>query len=719
MDKRLFLITAICSLWIISFGQSQDEIRLNGNTISITGDRLTRVDGENNVWEIDLKKDETFKLISQNNRVVHYRFDKKCVEGHTGKSWKNFYEIPLKTRTDSSGMKTENPLFWNKAYLKLSKDSFPINLLIKDKIIATFRLKVNTIYQQINSLSKNEYIEGDTITFTKTPIYNEVVEINKEMVKLKLGENQYSTLKDGIIPEDWIKNGDIDSCEVIVSVSYSNGSKKDFNLGSIVIHKKEEGTGKIANLLIPIIVIILLLTAFLYRKYIRKYWDAISSRISPRNPQENTDDKQESNNPQTPLLDNIPLKEEKETIPGQNTCNQIEDDREDITKLKTKIEGQENVIKKQSEHINKLENQLASLSNASLELQQLRDRNKDLENKEAERVQEVNNLNGKISRLKEDNNILQTQLKQVNVDSATKRDLRNKIEELREEKNKLIREKQSKEQELVKERKTVSSLKNTIEQKDDKITETNKLKDEAESNLRIEKNRTLALQKKINSYSKQTYYIYTIDDTLQAVDNSLQSLFKDVRDENLMKRLAQPAVSGTTGLDAGLESYYSDWRKTVYDNPRLFFGEDVLNLSDDYVKEKLAEFLEQLALRDSFGKLVRLYLMTNVGWINGKMVAVGFDVDAIQTLFARFKNLFSLFNIEISYPHLFVDKFDPKQHKDNMRCEIFNYFEPSEELLAQLKNRENENLIVDVTRIGIPNSKTPTRRNAMVSLPNF
>lgn len=111
--------------------------------------------------------------------------------------------------------------------------------------------------------------------------------------------------------------------------------------------------------------------------------------------------------------------------------------------------------------------------------------------------------------------------------------------------------------------------------------------------------------------------------------------------------------------------------------------------------------------------------MTNVGWINEQMVKTGFNVDAIQTIFARFKNLLALFNIAISYPRLFVDKFDPNRHKDNMRCEIFNYFEPSVELLAQLKTRENENLIVDVTRIGIPNSKIPARRNAMVSLPNF
>lgn len=206
---------------------------------------------------------------------------------------------------------------------------------------------------------------------------------------------------------------------------------------------------------------------------------------------------------------------------------------------------------------------------------------------------------------------------------------------------------------------------------------------------------------------------------MQAVDSSLKHLFTDVCDENLMKRLAQPVLSGTAGLDLGLESYLNEWKSSVYDNQNQFFGDDVLNMTDDSVKEKLAEFLEQLALRDSFGKLVRLYTMTNVGWINEQMVKTGFNVDAIQTIFARFKNLLALFNIAISYPRLFVDKFDPNRHKDNMRCEIFNYFEPSVELLAQLKTRENENLIVDVTRIGIPNSKIPARRNAMVSLPNF
>jgi len=709
MDKRFLLLTVLCPLWTFSFGQKPDEIHFKGDVITITGERLKSVNGENNVWEIDLKQKEDFKLISDNRQIVHYHFSKMCVKGHTGSQWKSFYDIPLSTKKDTVKKKTvELPDFWSSTALTLIPDSLPLDIQSNGKVIATFRLKKRVIYQKVTKLNKKEYNEGDTIKLSKST--GATVDIVCEKIKLVLDNDHSHELKDNVI-DDLIKDGESAKYDVIVSVNYSDKTSNDFNLGSIVIHKQKGAISNWLNfinenwktLLVYICLSLLLVFLILYRKLIFKYSEKICSKVGLYNVK--TDDKEElSNKGQQTDIDNFQIRLD-------DSMSEDKPNQQDV--------GYETCIQTLNRRIRELENKLKDLSGSALDIKTLRERIGELENSEKAKLDEIDELSNENTTLKEEKISLQNRLDNISIDSTSKKDLRNKIEELKGDKNKLIREKESKERELTEARKTITSLETKVKEKDDKITETMKQKDEAESNLRIEKNTTVALQNKINSFSRQTYYLYAIDDTLQAVDNSLKSLFINVYDDNLMKRLAQPVLSGTAGLDAGLESYLSEWKDTVYNHQNLFFGTDVLSMSDESVKEKLTEFLEQLALRDSFGKLVRLYLMTNVGWINDKMVAAGFDVDAIQTLFVRFKNLFQLFNIDILYPHLFVDKFDSNLHKDNMRCEIFNYFEPSEELLKQLKNRDNENLIVDVTRIGIPNSKNPTRRNAMVSLPNF
>lgn len=709
MSKRLLLITVFCPLWIFSYGQNLDEIHFKGEVITITGERLKKVDRENSVWEIDLKNDEAFKLVSDHKEVVSYKFSKMCVQGHTGKVWKSFYEIPH--RKDTLGRKLAP--FWKTTVLRLSKDSLPLDLHANGKKIATFRLKMQAQYQIIEKLDKKEYSEGDPIGLLKSEESANTIKIVDETIKL-VSDNKHSyELKENVIIEGLIKEGESTIYNIIVSVSYSDKTKKEFNLGSIVIHKKK---GAISNGLdighywdqitpwvYYFIIGIFLVVLVLCRKQIHKYWEKNCLRV--RSYFEKTDDTEEhSNNDQETTID-------KFQIGHDDTISEDKPNQQDV--------GYQECIQTLNRRIRDLENQLENLSGDALDIKSLKERIEELEKSENAKLDEIDELSNENATLKQEKKCLQDRLDNISIDSTSKKDLRNKIEELKDDKNKLIREKQSKERDLADARKNITNLEGKVKEKEDKIAEINKQKDEAESNLRIEKNSIIVLQKKINSFSKQTYYVYAIDDAMHAVDSSLKYLFADVRDENLMKRLAQPVLSGTAGLDTGLESYLNEWKNSVYDNQKQFFGDDVLNMSDNSVKEKLAEFLEQLALRDSFGKLVRLYLMSNVGWINDKMVAAGFDVDAIQTLFARFKNLFTLFNIEISYPRLFVDKFDSNRHKDNMRCEIFNYFEPSVELLTQLKNRENENLIVDVTRIGIPNSKIPTRRNAMVSLPNF
>ena len=546
---------------------------------------------------------------------------------------------------------------------------------------------------------KNVFYVGDTLRIIKKDTKNSIP-IKKFSFQIKTG-NKKIEVNDSIIHEAMIGSNDsISNCQIICVAEYEDAHKETKETKNIIkIKSYKDETNYI---IISSIIILLVSFGGIY------FWRQKKHIVNTKSESAHGGSESINKGNESSHID-IPTK-----------YDSLESYQVDHTSASNET-GADVLIKENISQINTQKSRIAELESMQdvANISELQDRIKELEESENAKLDEIEELSAEKNRLVNEKNDLQARLDEITSDNVSKKELRNKIEELKDEKNKLIREKQNKERELVDARKSITNLESKVKEKEDKITEINRQKDEAESNLRIEKNSTAVLQKKISSFSKQTYYLYAIDDAMQAVDSSLKHLFTDVCDENLMKRLAQPILSGTAGLDLGLESYLNEWKSSVYDNQNRFFGDDVLNMTDDSVKEKLAEFLEQLALRDSFGKLVRLYTMTNVGWINEKMVAAGFNVDAIQTLFARFINLFTLFNIEISYPRLFVDKFDSNRHKDNMRCEIFNYFEPSEELLAQLKMRENENLIVDVTRIGIPNSKTPARRNAMVSLPNF
>lgn len=706
--KRIKLLILLAIPFLNCFAQNLHKITLNGTTVSVEGDRLLPVEGEEQVWEIDLKSDtEEFQLISKNNSSrVEYKLNGNYVYAIPG-GYINY--IPYKG--NSYG-------FYNSAHLVLVKDSLPITISVNGKVIATFRLKKRITYQKFNTPQNSVFNVGDTLDITKENSNGTDILISNISVEITDG-HRIVNLKDGIITEKILGDKDsIDNCQIIYTIQYTDGyidKKRTSNNVKI----KKNNNGDIKFYIVGLIVVLLLLVALLSfrKKKQNNYNDDAESKSTngiissilfwKRGEKIEKKDKAEENDKtespsQTNLLDTFQV-DHNYTAHNLEAEVAIKDYVRQINELRSRISELERA------------QDSVTIPNAS----ELGNRIKELEKSEKAKLKIIEDLSLENSRKLAENVELKNQLSVIISDNASKKDLRNKIEELKDDKNKLTREKQSKERDLVAARKDITNLKSKIKEKDDKISEINKQKDEAESNLRIEKESIIALQKKISSFSKQTYYIYAIDDAMHAVDSSLKCLFIGIRDENLMKRLAQPVLSGTAGLDTGLESYLNEWENSVYNNQKQFFGDDVLNLNDDFIKEKLAEFLEQLALRDSFGKLVRLYTMTNVGWINERMVAAGFNIDAIQTLFATFKNLFTLFNIEILYPRLFVDRFDSNHHKDNMRCEIFNYFEPSAELLAQLKKRENENLIVDVTRIGIPNSKTPTRRNAMVSLPNF
>lgn len=698
--KRIVVLIFLTISCANVFAQNFHKIKLNGTTVTVEGDRLIPVKGKKQVWEIDLKKEqEVFQFVSENQSKVTYVLSGKFVNSSDGDS----NTIPYLRNSKS---------FYESAHLVLYRDSLPVTISVNNEVIATFQLKQQRTYQKYSLIGNNVYSVGDTIKVNKEQPINTDVLISKISISLKRG-NREIELIDGIVTDAIIEGVDSVNCNIFIKVEYEDGKKAPNVIKNVQIKRKESPIWTIF-LIVGGLFLLVVFSVFCIKR-LRMEREIV------------VDEKKRHN-----LFGKLFHQKEQSDNRNQNMDISHVDTNNRNSSLgdfqvehpqSLQDEGVEVVIKEYIRQINELKSKIKELEKTPSQIipdsTTLRDRIIELEESERAKLEEIDILSSENTDLKEENKNLQDQISAITSDNVSKKDLRNKIEELKGDKNKLIREKQSKERELTEARKTITSLETKVKEKDDKISETKKQKDEAESNLRIEKNTTVALQNKINSFSRQTYYLYAIDDTLQAVDNSLKSLFANVHDENLMKRLAQPVLSGTAGLDAGLESYMTEWKDTVYNNQILFFGSEVISMSDESVKEKLTDFLEQLALRDSFGKLVRLYLMTNVGWINEKMVEAGFDVDAIQTLFVRFKNLFQLFNIDISYPHLFVDKFDSSLHKDNMRCEIFNYFEPSEELLKQLKNRDNENLIVDVTRIGIPNSKNPTRRNAMVSLPNF
>lgn len=686
--KKIQLIILLAITFCNSFAQQLHEIKLKNATVSVTGDRLNLVAGKKNVWEIDLKTDEeVFKLISENKKKVDYVLNGKFV-------------LADDTYRQTIPYLKDNKNFYNSARLVLKRESLPITISANGNVVATFQLKMK--YQEFEIPKKNVFYVGDTLRIIKKDNPKNGIPINKFSFQIK-NNNKIIEIKDSIIREDLLGSNDsISNCQIICVAEYNDAHKETKETKNIIkIKSYKDETNYI---IISSIIILLVSFGGIY------FWRQKKHIVNTKSESAHggSESINKGNGNESPHID-IPTK-----------YDSLESYQVDHTSASNET-GADVLIKENISQINTQKSRIAELESMQdvANISELQDRIKELEESENAKLDEIEELSAEKNRLVNEKNDLQARLDEITSDNVSKKELRNKIEELKDEKNKLIREKQNKERELVDARKSITNLESKVKEKEDKITEINRQKDEAESNLRIEKNSTAVLQKKISSFSKQTYYLYAIDDAMQAVDSSLKHLFTDVCDENLMKRLAQPILSGTAGLDLGLESYLNEWKSSVYDNQNRFFGDDVLNMTDDSVKEKLAEFLEQLALRDSFGKLVRLYTMTNVGWINEKMVAAGFNVDAIQTLFARFINLFTLFNIEISYPRLFVDKFDSNRHKDNMRCEIFNYFEPSEELLAQLKMRENENLIVDVTRIGIPNSKTPARRNAMVSLPNF
>lgn len=692
----LFFLTISCA----GVFAQEPQITLKGNTVTVKGDRLTPVKGKHHVWEIDLRNgQEVFHLVSENRSKVDYYLSGNFVNYTLSRKNYNSKIIPY---LQNSGQ------FYESAHLVLYRDSLPVTISVNNEPIATFQLKQRKTYQQYSLIGDSIYYVGDTIKLDTVQPNKTDVTINNISISLK-NNNREIELIDGIVTDSILQGKDSVNCHILINVEYADGKKETTDVNSIQIKRKESTKWTFLYIVGGLIVLVIFSVFFIKKVVIwvdkKKRHSLLGISLHQKEHSDNRNTNDEESHGDTA---------------NDNTGSSSGDSQGDHSQS-SQDEGGE--VKEYIRQINELKSKIKELEKTPSQIipdsTTLRDRIIELEESERAKLEEIDILSSENTDLKEENKNLQDQISAITSDNVSKKDLRNKIEELKGDKNKLIREKQSKERELTEARKTITSLETKVKEKDDKISETKKQKDEAESNLRIEKNTTVALQNKINSFSRQTYYLYAIDDTLQAVDNSLKSLFANVHDENLMKRLAQPVLSGTAGLDAGLESYMTEWKDTVYNNQILFFGSEVISMSDESVKEKLTDFLEQLALRDSFGKLVRLYLMTNVGWINEKMVEAGFDVDAIQILFARFKNLFQLFNIDISYPHLFVDKFDSSLHKDNMRCEIFNYFEPSEELLKQLKNRDNENLIVDVTRIGIPNSKNPTRRNAMVSLPNF
>lgn len=341
--------------------------------------------------------------------------------------------------------------------------------------------------------------------------------------------------------------------------------------------------------------------------------------------------------------------------------------------------------------------------------------------REARNVRLLREKDGQIRELEDTVSRYEQLLREEKADKTEKRELRDKISKLNCKIRELTTSIDKNEKLLRSCRETLKSAESSAVIKDKRISELNGEKDQLTSRLKEEQSKSSDLIHRLNGFSKQSHYLYLIDETLSNIEKNLPLAFENVTDETLRRKLVDPVVIGTPGLDeTGMESYKATWLAEVYDNQVAFFGKDVLMLSDAEVVNTLRDkFIENLAMRDSFNKLVRLYLFSNVGWLNIKLVEAGFNIDAIQTLFIELKNLFDRFGVEISYPHLFIDIFDETQYRDSRRCDIFSIFEPTPEVQAMMRAKSGESLIVDLVRIGLPHSNTQTRRIPMVSLPNF
>lgn len=390
----------------------------------------------------------------------------------------------------------------------------------------------------------------------------------------------------------------------------------------------------------------------------------------------NKDDTQESG--EGIKTDNAPSGEDKST------------EGEEILKLQSKIKGLEEIIKNHTAH------------------------NQEYQKAIKDRDVQITKLNNRIESLSK-------QIVEYQKDHTDKKELREKINDLNAKIKALVNSSAKDKKELRECQSRLSSSESSKNAKDKRIGELTEEREKMSLRLAEEKRKGDILRNAVNNYSKQTHMLFLIDEALSIIDDSLNDCFQNVKSDIMINRLVNPIIYGTPGLDeGGVETYRDSWRKDIFDNPTKFFGKDVLMLSNDEVELTLREkFIEPLAMRDSFNKLVRLYLFTNVGWINEKMVEAGFDVDAIQTVFVEFKNLFSRFGVEVAYPHLFVDKFDDIKHRDSHRCEVFSLFEPTEAIRSFIHSQQGEDLIVDIVRIGLPQSSVSARRIPMVSLPNF
>ena len=700
----IFILFLSCAYSVCA--QQLHEIHFKGEEIiSISGDRLLPVEGKESTWKINIKNNtvENFKLVSENTAKVDYVFSGDYVV---------FFNTTGMHRSSQIPYLMDQKSFYGSAVLEIKRELLPITIKCNGKVIATFELpSVPKNYQNIEPFKKDTIYVGGNICLTYTEGKN-LVKAKQTTLHLKAKNHSYSFEGEEIIAKD-VEPGEY---KVVVDLTFEDGnSQKSIDCGSICV--LEEINPLISFLkehlflsIIACLVVLIALIAFVLRKMIPHVIKYIKLRLGKRDIADSTQDDEGGNDIASYNIDHThDDQQHNQEKPIEDVLKEKESLIEDLYKQIGKLQLQlDNVGQTLITPVN--DGDLSSLKETVRTLQT--DAQKYLD-KIDEQTGTIHSLEQRITELTDENGSLRT-------DNVSKKDLRQKIQSLTEEKGKLVRERQRFEKDLIAARRDKELLEKKISEKDEAIDEANREKETWKTKFSIESNKSSQLQVRLNSFSKQTHYVYAIDDALCMVDNSLKTLFATVNDSNLMKRLAQPILSGTAGLDSGLETYLSDWRNLVYDNQERFFGDQVLNLKNDDVKNKLiTDYLEPLALRDSFGKLVRLYLMTNVGWINEQMVKAGFDVDAIQTLFAQFKNLFTYFGVELSYPHLFIDKFDSNLHKDNMRCEIFNYFEPSEDLRSRLSSRECENLIVDVTRIGIPSSKTSARKMAMVSLPNF
>ena len=187
-------------------------------------------------------------------------------------------------------------------------------------------------------------------------------------------------------------------------------------------------------------------------------------------------------------------------------------------------------------------------------------------------------------------------------------------------------------------------------------------------------------------------YIKSIRTTFSLINESLSKVNsgKDV----MMKKILNDIIENRVySLD------YSDEKlKTVLTNAEQ--SKETQSVAE--VKAALGQVFEDCLKEDDptwLDVLARLYCYTQVPFIASKLAALGINLSRVTQAFYSTVTLLHQFDIEIDYPQLFHDNFDPEKHIQKQTLNIMSYLPGIE---TDIKNEVADHmmLIVDLRTVG-------------------